>query len=68
MLFRSETDYWEDFCRGLIERHAAETQSDWVSRILNEWDQERAAFWQIVPKEMLERLEHPIVRSIGAAE
>ncbi|MDD9913711.1 MAG: glutamate synthase large subunit, partial [Rhodospirillaceae bacterium] len=65
---RMEPGYWADFCQGLIETHATETQSEWANRILNEWQQEREAFWQIVPKEMLDRLEHPIVTSISAAE
>ena len=65
---RMEPGYRADFCQGLIETHATETQSEWANRILNEWQQEREAFWQIVPKEMLNRLEHPIVTSISAAE
>ena len=62
------TQHWEQLCYGLIEAHARETQSLWAGRILNEWRRERVAFWQVVPKEMLERLEHPIAAAAGVAE
>ena len=41
---RMEPGYRADFCQGLIETHATETQSEWANRILNEWQQEREAF------------------------
>ena len=29
-------------------------------RLLNDWALERGKFWQIVPKEMLDELAHPL--------
>ncbi|MEN8195465.1 MAG: hypothetical protein ABFS30_03005, partial [Pseudomonadota bacterium] len=57
---RIEAGHWEDRCRALIERHVEETQSRWADRILRNWDTEKGNFWQVVPKEMLNRLEHPV--------
>jgi glutamate synthase (NADPH/NADH) large chain len=57
---RIEAGHWEDQCRALIERHVEETQSRWADRILRNWDTEKGTFWQVVPKEMLNRLEHPV--------
>ena len=52
--------HWEDELKGLIERHAAETESQRASEILRNWDQEKAHFLQVCPKEMLIHLPHPI--------
>ena len=65
---RIATEYWETVCYDMIAAHARETQSVWAARILNEWRQERAQFWQVVPKEMLRRLEHPVSAAVGVAE
>ncbi|MFU1478187.1 glutamate synthase large subunit [Roseovarius sp. C7] len=44
----------------LIERHVEETGSAKAKQILQHWDVEKANFVQVVPKEMLDKLEHPI--------
>ena len=44
----------------LIAEHKTETQSRFAERLLIDWRLERDKFWQIVPKEMLDRLEHPV--------
>jgi glutamate synthase (NADPH/NADH) large chain len=63
---RIEVDHWEQELKRLIEEHASETGSRFAQRLLVDWDLERAKFWQIVPKEMLARLEVPV--RAGAAE
>jgi glutamate synthase (NADPH/NADH) large chain len=65
---RVETDYWEELLKGLIAAHVRETQSRFAERLLIDWQSEREAFWQIVPKEMLERLEHPVTRAAEEAK
>ncbi len=60
---RIETGHWEKVCRDLITRHAQQTRSEFSAKLLNEWDHEKANFWQIVPKEMLERLDHPLKKA-----
>jgi glutamate synthase (NADPH/NADH) large chain len=57
---RVETSHYEQLLKSLIEQHVAETGSRWAARILNDWPMEKDRFWQVVPKEMIDRLEHPI--------
>jgi glutamate synthase (NADPH/NADH) large chain len=64
---RLRSRYWEDLLVGLIEEHAAETGSRHAKRILQQWDLERARFWQVCPKEMLARLKHPLSDEPAAA-
>ena len=57
---RLESDYWEGFLKGFIEEHAEETQSRFAERLLIDWRRERAHFWQVVPREMLDHLKQPL--------
>ncbi|MEQ8966458.1 MAG: glutamate synthase large subunit [Azospirillaceae bacterium] len=59
---RVETEHYAGLLRGLIEEHAAETQSRFADQILNDWNTSLGRFYQVVPKEMVDRLEHPITR------
>ena len=52
--------HWEAELKGLIERHVAETGSRRGQDILQYWDRERAHFIQLCPKEMLNKLSHPL--------
>ena len=47
--------------------HVKSTQSRFAERILAEFDRELGHFWQIVPKEMLDKLEVPVRREIAVA-
>jgi glutamate synthase (NADPH/NADH) large chain len=51
---------WEERLKGLVSRHLAETGSPRAADILRHWDEALPRFRQIVPKEMLSRLEHPL--------
>jgi len=57
---RIEVDHYEQLLKGLIEQHVEETGSRWAARILNDWPMEKGRFWQVVPKEMIDRLEIPV--------
>ena len=57
---RVETEHYETLLHELVAEHVRETQSRFAERLLVDWALERDNFWQIVPKEMVERLEHPI--------
>ncbi len=63
---RIATPYWESLAHDLIAQHVAATGSLHAATILNDWSREKAKFWQIVPKEMVARLEHPL--SLDGAE
>ncbi|MGR3321164.1 MAG: glutamate synthase large subunit [Pseudooceanicola sp.] len=45
----------------LIERHLEETGSRKAADILQHWDMEKENFVQVVPREMLDKLTHPVV-------
>ncbi|WP_374634840.1 glutamate synthase large subunit [Paracoccus sp. (in: a-proteobacteria)] len=52
--------HWEAQLKDLIERHAKETRSRRAEDILQNWDEEKANFLQVCPKEMLPHLKYPI--------
>jgi glutamate synthase (NADPH) large chain len=64
---RVATPYWEGLLRELVEAHVRETQSRFAEQILVDWERERQYFWQVVPKEMLERLAAPLTLEPRAA-
>ena len=61
------SSHWEGVLRDLIARHLAETGSPRAAEILRDWDQALPKFLQIVPKEMLARLSHPLSDAPEAA-
>ena len=60
---RIETEHWEGVVRGLLAEHVKETQSRFAEALLRDWDLEKDKFLQVVPKEMLDKLEHPVTRA-----
>ena len=58
--------FYEQQLEQLLERHLEETGSRRAADILQHWDIEKSNFIQVVPKEMLDKLEHPIVLDAGA--
>jgi glutamate synthase (NADPH/NADH) large chain len=65
---RLGTSHWDMVLRRLVEEHARETGSVFAADLLAHWEAERGNFWQVVPKEMLARLEHPLTDTAVAAE
>ncbi|MBB6124682.1 glutamate synthase large subunit [Sphingobium subterraneum] len=57
---RLDSAHWEGVLRGLIEEHVERTSSKWSAALLEDWDRRRGQFWQVCPREMLSRLEHPL--------
>ena len=57
---RLASDYWTTRLRALIAEHAVATDSRWAHGILDDFDRTAGDFWQVVPKEMLGRLTHPL--------
>ena len=57
---RVASRHWESVLLGLIRAHHDATDSKWSGGLLAEWDRVAADFWQIVPKEMLDRLAYPL--------
>ena len=52
--------HWQDELKGLIERHLAETGSRRAADILQYWDRELPRFVQLCPREMLDKIAHPL--------
>ncbi len=64
---RFASPWWEAKAKTLIAEHALATDSKWSNTILDDWDRWRDSFWQVVPKEMLSRLPHPLVEDLAQA-
>ena len=52
--------HWEGVLRGLVERHAAETQSKYAAMLLHDWARVLPAMWQVVPKGYAQYLPVPL--------
>ena len=52
--------HWEATLLGLVRAHHAATDSKWSGALLDDWGRVVDRFWQVVPKEMLGRLSHPL--------
>jgi glutamate synthase (NADPH/NADH) large chain len=62
-----EVAHWHNQLRGLIERHVAESGSVKAADILQNWDTELKNFVQVCPKEMLDKLPHPVSLDQGGS-
>lgn len=65
---RIEVGHYEAMLRNLVTEHHKETTSAWAERILVNWDREVRNFWQVVPKEMLDKLDVPVHREAPHAK
>ena len=67
---RLASSHWEERLLELIGEHAKATDSPWAHSIIDDWDHWREQFWQVCPKEMIDRLDHPLSdeEEIAAAE
>jgi len=52
--------HWKAVLRSLVEEHARETGSVLAQDLLRNWDVAVRKFWQVCPKEMVGRLDHPL--------
>jgi glutamate synthase (NADPH/NADH) large chain len=57
---RVASRHWEGVLKALISEHFAQTGSPRAEQILAGWEYELPKFWQVCPKEMVARLEHPL--------
>ena len=55
------TPYWEGVLFGKIEHYFMETYSLHAKDILENWDRNKYLFWQIIPKEMVNKFEEPVL-------
>ena len=57
---RPETEFWKSFIKDLISNHVKETNSNFAKKILENYENEITNFFQVCPKEMLDKLDNPI--------
>ena len=67
---RLSSMHWEGVLLDLVREHAQRTDSKWAKGLLEDWDRTAGHVWQVVPREMLGRLSHPLddVEQLVAAE
>ena len=63
---RIEVEHYAEQLEALLTLHAKSTQSRLAERDPADFGREIGQFWQIVPKEMLDRLEIPVTREAAA--
>ncbi|NKD87779.1 glutamate synthase large subunit [Haematospirillum sp. 15-248] len=64
---RIEMDYYANRLKELVRQHTCETGSRFAEKILAEWHCQIGNFWQIVPREMVMRLDMPVSRRLPEA-
>ena len=64
---RVATEHWETTLYDLVAAHAKATDSQWSSGLIEDWPRVLGDFWQVVPKEMLTRLSHPLAEEVAVA-
>ena len=57
---KPETNYWINELKKLLKKHYEETNSLVSKKIIENFDDEIINFYQVCPKEMLDKLENPI--------
>ena len=67
---RLSSAHWEGVLKALVRDHAMATDSRWSKGLLEDWSRAAGDFWQVVPKEMLTRLSHPLddTAELGTAD
>jgi glutamate synthase (NADPH) large chain len=63
---RLEVDHYVQELKNLIVEHVWQTQSELAERLLRDFDRELPRFWQIVPKELLDKLPVPVTAAPDA--
>ena len=63
---RLASAFWESELKALVVAHAAETGSRWSRGLVEDWNRIAGDFWQVVPKEMLDRLPQPLDDTVAA--
>ena len=59
---RVETEYWKNLLKNLIQQHFKETNSKIAEKIIYDYENEINYFYQVCPKEMLNKLDNPITK------
>jgi glutamate synthase (NADPH/NADH) large chain len=55
------TTYWEDFLLSKIKEHHFRTLSSHAKYLIDNWEREKFCFWQVIPKEMINKFDKPVL-------
>ena len=55
------TQYWEDYLLSKIKEHYNKTISNHAKYLIDNWENEKLCFWQVLPKEMLNKFAQPVI-------
>ena len=62
VMYQNEiTPFWESVLKSKIEEHFKYTNSSYAESLLSLWEEEKNHFWQIIPKEMINKFEKPVI-------
>ncbi|MGI4730959.1 MAG: glutamate synthase large subunit [Janthinobacterium lividum] len=64
---RVATAHWAGVVEALVREHAQRTDSKWSHGLLDDWSRTLGDIWQVVPREMLTRLPHPLEEPVMEA-
>jgi len=64
---RVESAHWAAVLMSLVTEHVTQTASVHGVALLRDWEIELGHFWQACPKEMIDRIEHPLSDRAEAA-
>jgi glutamate synthase (NADPH/NADH) large chain len=65
---RIEVDHYADELKALLALHFKSTQSRVAERLLADFEYERQRFWQVVPREMLDKLKVKVTSAAAEAQ
>ena len=57
-----ETEFWKNYLKNLLHQHFQETNSKVSEKIFNNFEKELNKFYQVCPKEMIDKLDNPITK------
>ena len=55
------TNIGKNFLFSKIEEHFKLTHSNHAKNLIDNWEKEKYLFWQIIPKEMINKFEEPVL-------
>ena len=56
-----EDKFWEEFLFFNIQEHYEKSSSLHAKFLLDNWEKEKYCFWQIIPKEMINKFKQPVL-------
>ena len=65
---RIEVDHYADQLKSMLAQHFKNTQSRMAERLLADFERERHQFWQVVPREMLDKLDVRVTDDAAAEQ